>query len=167
MGRTKCCRTVTERFSSVILHSFLSAGFREARVAPWNARVLPAVPPSRPGVRGLSSVGICLAGLIGCNRLIRLHTHIYIRILVFLFPDFFCVAGPLSCACFFVHMSVSVSLSFSLFSPTLQSKTPVVPPHSPRTRVATQQRATPYARNKRETDTNVGPWAPYREVVVV
>ena len=36
-----------------------------------------------------------------------------------------------------------------LFSPTLWSKTPVVPPRSPRTRVATRQR---YANDERESE---------------
>ena len=35
----------TECFSS-ILHSFFGAGFREARAASRNVRVLPAAPPS-------------------------------------------------------------------------------------------------------------------------
>ena len=52
-----------------------------------------------PCVRGLSGVGICLAGLIGCNRSNCLHIHTNIPILVFLYPvscatRVSCVAGP-------------------------------------------------------------------------
>ena len=75
LARRKCCRTVIERFSSVVLHSFLSVGFREAGAAPF----------------------------------------------LFLFSVFcstcvFCIAGPLSCVCFFVHTFVSVSLSLSFLT---------------------------------------------------
>ena len=78
-----------------------------------------------PCVRGLSSVGICLAGLIGCNRLIRLHTHINIHILVFLYPVFcatrvFCIAGSLSCVLLSPYVCERLSISLSLFSPTLR-----------------------------------------------
>ena len=120
LGRTKCCRTVTERFSSVVLHSFLSAGFREARAAPRNARVLPAVPPSYPRVRRRTGIGICFASLIGCNRLGNLHTFLNIHIFVSLCSvsgsaRVFCVDGP----CSRVFVCPYVRKCPSLFSPSI------------------------------------------------
>ena len=101
-----------------------------------------------PCVRGLSGVGICLAGLIGCNRLISLHIFINIHILVFFCSVsgstcVFCVDGPLSRVLLCPYVRERLSLSFPLLSPALRSKTPVVPPRSPRTRVATRHLGEP------------------------
>ena len=114
--RTKCCRTVTERFTSVVLHSFFPQVFRRLvllRGTPCASGRTSTLSPACVGYQASTSVS---PGLIGCNRLIRLHIHIYIHVLVFLFPIFcstrvFCVAGSLSYVCFFVHTSMSVSLS--------------------------------------------------------
>ena len=50
-----------------------------------------------PCVRGLSGVGICLAGLIGCNRSNCLHIHIYIRTLAILVSCLLLNSCPLCC----------------------------------------------------------------------
>ena len=95
-----------------------------------------------PCVRGLSGVDICLARLIGCNRLIHLQ-YTYTCVLVSCFSAQL-VSSVLpgrfpGCASLSPRVRVSLSLS-PLFSSTLRSKTAVVPPSSPRTRVATRQR---------------------------
>ena len=77
--------------------------------------------------RRLSGVGICLAGLIGCNRLITLHILINIHILVFFCSVsgstcVFCVDGPCSCVflCPYVHGFLSLSFPPSITCSSIQ-----------------------------------------------
>ena len=61
-----------------------------------------------------------VAGLIGCSRLVPLHTHINIHKLEFLYPVIcatrvFCIAGSLSCVLLSPYVSEHLSVSLSLF----------------------------------------------------
>ena len=130
---TKCCWTVTGRFSSSILHSFFRAGFWEARAVLRNARVLPAAPPSYLFRAQTSRHRHLFAGLFGCNRSCALlficHLLIYIHSCLFVSVSIrvSCVDGPCPCVSLLVRNRASLSL-FPLLSPALWFKTPVVPP---------------------------------------
>ena len=97
-----------ERFSSSILHSFFSAGFREARAASRNARVLRQHLRPIPFRAQTSRHQHLFAGLFGCNRsralLFICHLLIYIHSCLFVSVSIrvFCVEGPCP-FCFFAH----------------------------------------------------------------
>ena len=123
-----------ERFSSSILHSFFRAGFREARAASRNARVLPAAPPSYLFRAQTSRHRHLFAGLFGCNRsralLFICHLLIYIHSCLFVSVSIrvFCVDGPCPCVSLLVRKPGVSLFLFPLLSPALRFKTPVVPP---------------------------------------
>ena len=140
--RTKCCRIVTE-FFSVVLHSFLCAGSREADFAPWNARVLPADSPSRSLCAQVIRVGICLAVLIGCNHSNCLHIFINIHILVFFCSVscstcVFCVVGPLSRVLLCPYVCECLSLPFLTYSSVQDPGGPASFPTHARSNVTTR-----------------------------
>ena len=120
--------------------AFFSAGFREARAASRNTRVLPAAPPLySPFAHKRSGIGICSpACSVVTDRTFCLsicHSLIYIHIRVFyclwLHSCLLCRRAVSLCVSLFIHMRLSLSLSFPRLSPALRSKTPVVPPRFP------------------------------------
>ena len=126
LRRTKCCRTETERFSSVHSPSlsFLQVFGRLAllRGKPVCFRQhLHCI----SGARRRSGIGICFAGLIGCNRLRVLYSfvNIYIHscLSVSMSICVFCVDGPCPCVyCSYVSGRLSLSLSPSTTCSSVQ-----------------------------------------------
>ena len=155
---------LSDRNRTLLLCSFsiapFSTGFREARAASRNARVLPAAPPLHLFRAQTSRHRHLFAGLFCCNQSRSLLFICHLLIYILLCPYASSVSSGRVPVFLFSFVTGHLSLSlFPLLSPALWFETPVVPP-----RFSTHARSNATAYHESPWAGHRGTWATFEKL---